>query len=72
MEIAELHQAFSWICNNCGQRNFERAVTMEMSPEDIEEAKNEFGMEPWEEGNFLTAPDIVKCKNCGKEYETEV
>jgi len=70
-ETVELHQAFSWICNGCGKRNFERGVNCEMSSEEFQEAKERLGVEPWVEGAMVMAPSKVKCKNCGEAYTTE-
>ena len=69
MKSVELHQAFSWICDGCGKRNFERAIESEMSPEDEMAEKEKFGIDPGEEGMFLMAPRGVKCKHCDEEYE---
>jgi len=69
MESVELHQAFSWICDNCGKRNFNRAVECDMPPEELKAAKEQFGIESWKDGSFLMAPKIVKCGNCKKEYK---
>ena len=71
VETVELHHAFSWICDNCGKRNFERGISSEMSPEDLELAKSQDGIDLEEMGDFVLAPDKVKCKNCGTEYEAE-
>lgn len=70
MESVELHQAFSWICDECGKRNFNRAVEYDMPPEELKETKKQLGIESWQDGNFLAAPRVVKCGNCKKEYKT--
>ena len=74
MEKTELMQAFSWICNNCGRRNFERAIAVEMAEEEKEEFKRQAGIEPWQEGfiggDWVQAPRYVVCEKCETEYET--
>lgn len=71
MDKVELHQAFMWDCHDCGTENFARAIRPELSEEEIQELKEEFGLEEGEEGIFLMAPKVVTCSNCGKNYETE-
>lgn len=67
----ELHQAFFWICDDCGIHNFERAVLYESSDEEINELKGELGVQPWEDGVLVTTPQKVKCTFCRSEFETE-
>jgi len=70
MKSVELHQAFSWICDSCGHRNFERAIAVEMSEEDREELCYEAGVDP-DEGEWLRAPELVICSKCKEEYKVE-
>ena len=69
MEQAYLHPAYVWDCDACGQENFVRAVRVEMTEEDEVAMKEEYGVEPFEEGCFLGTPDEVRCVGCGTEYE---
>ena len=69
MEEAYLHPAYVWDCDACGHENFVRAVRMEMDEDDKEALKEEYGVDPDEEGEFLGTPDEVECENCGTEYE---
>lgn len=66
---AELLPAFLWICDDCGTENFERTVVAEMSPEELIEMKFEKGIEPMQDGNFLTMPPFVECKHCGSQFK---
>jgi len=66
----ELHPAFVWDCDECGRENFVRAVVAEMSEEEEAEAKEYFGYEPWEDGEFLRSPKTVQCEFCGAEFDT--
>lgn len=66
----ELLPAFLWICPECGAENFERTIVAELSAEQMQELRDEHGVEPWEEGEFLTNPQNVVCKDCSKEFGT--
>jgi hypothetical protein len=68
---AMLHPAFVWDCDECGTENFVRTVRADLSAEELAEMKEDYDVEPWEEGEFLTAPKHVSCKQCGHEFETE-
>jgi len=65
----ELHQAFSWVCDICGQDHFERAVTIE--PEAWDDRMREVAEAAGDQGGrFLTAPSEVVCTKCGRRYRT--
>lgn len=65
----ELIPAFSWYCPNCDALNFERAVFVELSPEEMAELRLQHGVEPTDEGQFLTSPRTVCCISCATEFE---
>lgn len=69
MEI-ELHPAYVWNCDSCGRENFERGLVPEFSMEELEEIKEEYGIDPYEEGNFIVMPDLVQCKFCKEKFKT--
>jgi hypothetical protein len=80
LPTAELHAAFVWDCYDCGHANFERCRHIE--PESIEgteileEMRAECARQTEElgltvGGVFLAAPTVVKCSNCGAEFEAE-
>lgn len=68
MNTVDLHQAFSWICDECGKRNFERAIAVEMSEEEKEFMCLEIGVNS-DDGEWLKAPKIVKCIHCQSEFK---
>lgn len=77
---AELIQAFAWICDECGEENFVRAITLSeeqidscdippaSSPEEAERI-DDF-LKEGGEGKFLIAPSQVQCKECRTRYFT--
>lgn len=74
----QLHTAFTWTCEECGQDNFERSVTLEpelvkatVAAEDQREIDRlkRAGIDV--SGDWVTSPSEVKCKHCGAEFETE-
>lgn len=69
----ELHNAYVWDCDACGAENFVRAVTVEMTPEDVEAMKERYGGddEEWQTGNWMSRPDDVTCSKCGAKFEVE-
>lgn len=68
----ELNPAYVWDCDECGLENFTRARRFEASPEELQEMRDEHGVEAWDEGEFLVAPRAVKCGHCGTTYDTDV
>lgn len=78
----ELVQAFLWTCDKCGRDQFERAVSID--PEAIEgtemaeivDAAVSRFIDSSEDieitsGDWLIAPDCVKCNHCGAEFEVK-
>ena len=66
----ELRPAFSWDCPKCGTENFARGIVPEMAPEELSELRDEHGVQPWEAGDFVMAPESVECKHCLLTWET--
>lgn len=66
----EMLQAFCWTCPECGRDRFERAIIAEMSPEEMQELRDEHGVQPWEDGEFCTFPETVHCPDCNLEFST--
>lgn len=61
-----------WTCDGCGRDNFERAIPAELTPEDRKEIAEDLGVDVMAlHGNYVVAPDYVKCQHCGEEFETE-
>lgn len=69
-ERVELIPAHVWTCPECGTDHFERCVTAELPPDEREALRDEMGIEPWEDGIFLTAPLTVACPDCKRVYGT--
>lgn len=67
----EMHPAYVYDCSECGRENFVRAVVHEFSAEDLQELKEEQGVESCETGDFVTIPETVTCDHCDCEFETE-
>ncbi len=82
MRVVELHQAFTWICDDCGRDNFSRAIRVE--PESIEgqeiaqlvnravaeanEATETLGL--MVNGDWIMAPEVVRCTYCKSLFRT--
>jgi len=71
MEHVELHQAFMWDCPECGLENFARSVRLELSPEEIEEMSENFGVASSTDSRFSIIPENVTCKHCEKKFITD-
>jgi hypothetical protein len=65
-----LNPAYCWDCPDCGKENFCRGIVAEMSPESMESLRAEYGVEPWEEGEFMMMPECVECRHCGVQFPT--
>jgi len=68
---AELLPAFLWICPSCGLDNFERTIVVELSEVEVQELRDDHGVESWEKGEFLTSPREVNCGHCRESFRTE-
>lgn len=70
--FVELHPAHVWDCDACGRENFCRGIDAQefVAPDELDEAREALGIEPWEEGSLVTAPDVVTCSHCGAQYST--
>lgn len=71
MEKAVLRPAFVWTCPDCGSEHFERAIVKEGAPEDMQQLRDDEGIQPWEEGHFILAPAQVSCHRCDWTYNTQ-
>lgn len=65
----ELIPAHVWTCPECGTDQFERCVAVDMDQDGMEQIREDFGIEPGQDGVFLVAPREVTCDGCGKSYE---
>ena len=66
----ELHLAFMWVCGECGADNFHRGVKPCLTEDELREARDEIGIEIWEEGSFMTRPNSVTCSACKCQFDT--
>ena len=57
----ELHIAFMWDCDVCGQENFERAVEVEQTDDLPDQG---------EPGDWLIAPTRVTCRACKTAFDS--
>jgi hypothetical protein len=71
-ENVELFQAFVWTCPECGIDQFERSIHVELSAEEMQELREDHGVEAWAPGQFVTAPHEVKCKHCEALFPTNM
>lgn len=74
MDKVELRPAWQWVCPECGELNFEEAITAEQTPEEMErlrQAVESGGNEFVDSGLWMTQPDEVECVSCDKEFEVE-
>ena len=71
MAIASLSIAYVWDCDDCGRENFVRCIAADFGEDELQELRDEHGVEAWETGDFVTMPDKVTCKHCGAEFDTE-
>lgn len=66
----ELIPAFLWFCNECGTENYSRCLVPEMSEAEMDELREEHGVEAWEAGMFCCKPARVICSFCNGEFQT--
>jgi len=80
-EKVEVHPAYVWDCPECGVENFERAAVLDLPDDEKLELMHKQGiLEPYqtlddmpegEGGLFMSQPQEVDCRECGKHYDTE-
>lgn len=71
--LIELWAAWFWTCDCCGNDNFVRAITAEITPEEAQAYADRYGMTPEDflDGEWHTKPEVVKCQYCSAEYLVE-
>lgn len=72
MNTVELRQAWEWTCDECGRDNFARAITAELSKEELEEVKVKMGIFDMNPGDLVTQPTEVICRFCGTIFTVEI
>jgi len=66
----ELRPAYVWDCPECGREVFIRGIVPEMASEEDEELRDEFGIQPYEEGDWVMMPKEVTCSHCKMKFPT--
>lgn len=64
-----MRPAFAWDCPECGCENFARGMVPDLPEEQLVAMRDEQGIEPWEDGDFVMMPERVKCDHCGAVHE---
>jgi len=74
----ELHEAYIWTCDDCGQDNFGRMIELEpdseLIPESLRSEVSTFASIQRAHGvggAFLTRPSRVACLFCGSEFDVD-
>ena len=67
----EIHTAYVWTCEECGIDNFEYGAIMEFDKEEEDHLVKKYGIEEWQTGEWVIAPEEVECKECGARFQTE-
>jgi len=63
----ELHDAFYFICPECGNTGWVKATRIEMGDEEMRTMDEEMGFSG--PGMYMKAPEQVTCENCKKNFE---
>lgn len=71
MNTVELRPAYAWDCEKCGRENFARGIVVELSEEEMAEMRDDHGVQPWEEGNWMMMPTTVTCVQCLTLFDTK-
>ncbi len=71
MASVGLHPAFIWDCDDCGRENIARSILGQFDEDELEEMREEFGIQPWEAGQWYSQPETVRCAFCGSGFEVE-
>ncbi len=69
MKVADLHEAFTWVCDGCGIDNYARGVELDPESELAHEANRECPQII--DGVWCIAPITVTCVGCGETYATQ-
>lgn len=66
-----LEPAFRWECPSCGTGNYDDGVFLEITPQEQRIMADVHECDPSEfrTGDWLGAPETVKCSKCGDEFD---
>lgn len=69
MQVVEVHAAYMWDCPHCGVENWQRAVTLKMTEEELRESG--VPVEEHDKWSVCTAaPCVVTCRECKSRWRT--
>lgn len=68
-EKVVLRPAYEWTCPECGRDKFERGIVAELSPEEMQEIKEDMGVE-YVPGDLMTMPEQVNCEHCQMTFDS--
>lgn len=74
MEKVELHDGYFFTCPECGRDVLVYAAVMEdgsLPEEERKEMLAEAGIGDEAEGEFISIPETVRCKDCDKEFAVD-
>jgi len=66
----ELRLAFEWTCVVCGIDHFERSMMPDLGDDELQELRDEHGVQPFDVGQFQAQPTSVTCSHCGTVFQT--
>lgn len=68
----ELHCGYWFTCPECGVDTLVYGAELEdeLTADHMEDLRDECGIEPWEEGQWMTMPEQVTCRECNRVFET--
>lgn len=69
MNDAILFPAYHWECQECGCDNFEKGYIPELDDDQLQELKEEMGMEDSTADYIVGMPEEVTCQFCDKTYQ---
>ena len=70
-KTVDIFSAISWICPNCGHKNFEDLAIAELTPSEKKELSSDHGIDYHEFPELLAAPDLVECASCQECFRTD-
>jgi len=70
LPIARLVVVYVFDCDNCGRENLVRPIRPELSEDERLQARQDLGIQPWEDGELCMMPEETECFFCGTKYRT--
>lgn len=69
MPKVELHNAYFFVCDECGKDSFGRLLPIGQDERD--ELADDFGIDAAAAGSWLMRPDVVRCQWCDATFTVE-